>query len=131
MILAALLAGLVAGVLSGLLGIGGGGILVASAVLFMGAPQHVAQASALAASIPTALVGALKHHRNKLINYQAALYLALGSVFGGMAGAYLANLISELTLRRLFSVFFAVMSIQLFWSSWPRKTPAQEKDITG
>ena len=118
MILIAILAGLTTGVLSGLLGIGGGAILVVAAVMFMGIGQHAAQAAALVAMIPTALVGVAKHHRNKMIKYKVVPYLAVGLIFGGMAGAYIANSISETLLRKIFSVFFAVMSVQMLWSSY-------------
>ena len=123
----AIVTGLVTGVFSGLLGIGGGAILVASAVLFMGVPQHMAQAAALASMIPTALVGAVKHHRNKLINYQYGPYLAAGIILGGMLGAYLANHLSESLLRKLFSIFFALMSVQMFRSSYKQEKKAKEQ----
>jgi uncharacterized membrane protein YfcA len=125
MIVIAILTGMVTGVLSGLLGIGGGAILVASAVVFMGIGQHAAQAAALAAMIPTALVGVAKHHRNKLINYQVASYIAVGIILGGIVGAYVANSISETLLRKIFSGFFAVMSVQMFWSSYKQGQQAK------
>lgn len=124
MITVAVLTGLVTGVLSGLLGIGGGAILVASAVFFLGVPQHAAQAAAIAAMIPTAMVGVAKHHRNRLINYNLAVYLAAGILLGGVTGAYIANMISEAVLRRLFSVFFGLMSVQMFWSSFKQDKKA-------
>jgi uncharacterized membrane protein YfcA len=113
------------GVLSGLLGIGGGAILVASAVVFMGIGQHAAQAAALAAMVPIALVGVARHHRNKLINYRVTPYLAAGLMLGGVAGAYVANSISETLLRQIFSAFFAVMSVQMFWSSYKQGKKAK------
>lgn len=130
MVIIAVLTGLVTGILSGLLGIGGGAILVASAVFFLGIAQHAAQAAAIAAMIPTALVGVIKHHRNGLINYRMAVYLALGAVLGGMAGAYLANMLPEATLRKIFSIFFAIMSIQMFWSSFKQDSKAGQAGTT-
>lgn len=133
MIAIAILTGMTTGILSGLLGIGGGAILVASAVVFMGVGQHAAQAAALVAMIPTALVGVAKHHRNRLINYQVVPYIALGLIFGGAAGAYVANSLPEDLLRKIFSVFFGVMSLQMFWSSYKQgkaaksaQTPAEK-----
>lgn len=118
MIMIPILTGMTTGVLSGLLGIGGGAILVASAVIFMGIGQHAAQAAALVAMLPTAMVGAAKHHRNKMIHYPVVPFLAIGLIFGGIVGAYIANSISEDLLRKLFSAFFAFMSLQMFWSSY-------------
>ncbi len=130
MIIIAILTGMVTGVLSGLLGIGGGAVLVASAVVFMGIGQHAAQAAALAAMIPTALVGVARHHRNKMINYRVIPFLAVGLMLGGVVGAYVANSISETLLRQIFSVFFAVMSMQMFWSSYKQAKKAKEASRT-
>ncbi len=125
-----LLTGVVTGILSGLLGIGGGAIFVVAAVFFLGVPQHAAQAAAIAAMIPTALVGVVKHHRNRLIDYRYVPYLAVGIILGGMAGSYAANITADIVLRRLFSAFFALMSIQMFWSSFrqPGKGPEKQQD---
>jgi uncharacterized membrane protein YfcA len=116
-VLIAILTGVVTGVLSGLLGIGGGAILVVSAVFLMGLNQHMAQAAAIVAMIPTALVGVWRHHKNGLIHYPVAAVLALGALAGSVCGAYIANLLPEAILRKVFSIFFVIMSIQLFWSS--------------
>jgi len=121
----AIFTGMVSGVLSGLLGIGGGAVLVASAVLFMGIGQLTAQAAALVAMLPTAMVGVAKHHRNKMINYKVVPYVAVGLVFGGMVGAFVANSISEVLLRRIFSAFFAIMGVQMFWSSYKQGKQAK------
>ncbi len=126
MIAIALLTGVVTGILSGLLGIGGGAIFVVAGVFFLGVPQHAAQAAAIAAMIPTAVVGVIKHHRNKLIDYRYLPYLAVGIILGGMAGAYVANITADIVLRRLFSAFFALMSVQMFWSSYRQDKKARE-----
>ena len=125
MITIAILTGMTTGILSGLLGIGGGAILVASAVVFMGIGQHAAQAAALVAMIPTALVGVAKHHRNKMINYQVVPYMAMGLIFGGAVGAYVANSLPDLLLRKIFSAFFGIMSLQMFWSSYKQGKQAK------
>lgn len=124
-ILIAISTGILTGVLSGLLGIGGGAILVVSAVFLMGLNQHMAQAAAIVAMIPTALVGVWRHHQNGLINYRVAAVLAAGALVGSVCGAYIANSLPEIMLRKIFSVFFIMMSIQLFWSS--RKAKQRSK----
>lgn len=124
MLVIGVITGFVTGVLSGLLGIGGGAILVASAVSFMGVSQHMAQAAAIASTIPTAIAGVMNLHRKKLVNYPIAFYLAIGMAIGGVLGAYLANMLSGPTLKKIFSVFFAIMSIQMFWTSRDKKEPS-------
>lgn len=131
MLVIGVITGLVTGVLSGLLGIGGGAILVASAVSFMGVSQHMAQAAAIASTIPTAIVGVMNLHRKKLVNYQVAFYLAIGMAIGGVIGAYLANMLSGPTLKKIFSVFFAIMSVQMFWTSRDKKAKPPAENQTG
>lgn len=117
-IILTILAGLITGVLSGMLGIGGGAIMVVIMISLLGVTQHVAQAAALAAIIPTAFVGAAKHHKNDLINYKVGIYLAIGGVIGSLVGANFANILSEGMLCKVFSVFFAVIGIQLLITSF-------------
>lgn len=112
-----LLIGIITGILSGLLGIGGSGVMVVLAVSFIGVTQHLAQAAAMAASIPIALVGAVNLHRKKLVNYQVAFFLAIGVVLGGILGAYIANLVSGAILKKIFSIVFGCISIQMFWTA--------------
>ena len=126
MVVVGILTGLVTGIFSGLLGIGGGAILVVSAVYFLGTGQHAAQAAAIAATIPIALTGVINHHRKGLINYRVAVFLALGLAAGGLCGSYLANMLSGPVLRKIFCVFFALMSIQMFWSSRAKKQKQPE-----
>lgn len=123
MITFGLLIGLIAGILSGLLGIGGSGVMVVFAVSLLGTAQHAAQAAAMAASIPIALMGVINLHRKKLINYQVALYLAIGIALGGMIGAYIANMTPGPVLKKIFSLFFGMMSIQMFWTARGKGNP--------
>lgn len=110
MLVIGVITGFVTGVLSGLLGIGGGAILVASAVSFMGVSQHMAQAAAIASTIPTAIVGVINLHRKKLVNYPVAFLLAIGVAIGGILGAYLANMLSGQRSKK-YSVFFSPLCL--------------------
>ncbi|KYZ78196.1 hypothetical protein AXX12_01230 [Anaerosporomusa subterranea] len=116
-ILIGLATGFSTGMLSGLLGIGGSGILVVAAVSFMGLAQHSAQAAAIAATVPIAIIGVINLHRKRLVNYQVAMYLAVGIAVGGAIGAYIANVTPGPILKKLFSAFFGLMSLQMLWGS--------------
>lgn len=116
-ILIGLASGFATGMLSGLLGIGGSGVLVVAAVSFMGLAQHSAQAAAIAASIPIAVIGVINLHRKRLVNYHVALYLAIGVAIGGAIGAYIANVTPGPILKKIFSAFFALMSMQMLLAS--------------
>ena len=117
-IILTILTGVLTGILSGMLGIGGGAIMVAITISLLGVTQHVAQAAALAAIIPTAFVGAAKHHKNGLLDYKVGIYLAIGGIIGSFVGANCANMLNEDMLRKIFSVFFAVIGIQLLITSF-------------
>ncbi len=87
----------------------------------MNVSQHGAQGAALAAIIPTALVGVIKHHRNGLVNYKFGIFLAIGGICGSFLGAYWANILDEVILGKVFSIFFALIGIQLLISSFKKK----------
>ena len=110
--------GIITGTLSGLLGIGGGALMVVLCTSLLHVSQHVAQAAALAAIIPTSFVGAAKHHKNGLINYKVGIYLAIGGIVGSFFGASIANILNEDMLRKIFSLFFAVIGIQVLRTSF-------------
>lgn len=117
-IILTILAGVITGILSGMLGIGGGAIIVVIMISLLGVTQHVAQAVALTAIIPTAFVGAAKHHKNGLLDYKVGVYLAIGGIIGSLVGANCANMLNEDMLSKVFSVFFAVIGIQLLITSF-------------
>ena len=125
-IILTILAGVITGILSGMLGIGGGAIMVVIMISLLGVTQHVAQASALAAIIPTAFVGAAKHHKNGLLDYKVGVYLAIVGIIGSLVGANCANMLNEDMLSKVFSVFFAVIGIQLLITSF--KTLEKKKN---
>lgn len=119
-IILTILAGVITGILSGMLGIGGGAIMVVILISLVGVTQHEAQAAALAAIIPTAFVGAAKHHKNGLLDYKVGIYLAIGGVLGSLIGANFANMLNDHILSKVFSVFFAVIGIQLLVTSFKK-----------
>jgi len=128
-IILGILTGIITGTLSGLLGIGGGAIMVVICTSLLHVSQHVAQAAALAAIIPTSFVGAVKHHKNGLINYKVGIFLAIGGIVGSFFGAYCANILNESVLSKVFSVFFGFIGIKLLMSSFKATAKKNENDI--
>ncbi|OGB87264.1 permease [candidate division WOR-1 bacterium RIFCSPLOWO2_02_FULL_46_20] len=109
--------GLAAGILSGLLGIGGATLVVPALIYFYGLSQHLSQGTALAMMIPPiGLLAAWHYWKNGNVNIGWAVLLCLGFFFGGLIGAYFANLMPDLQLRRIFGFFMLVIAIKLiFW----------------
>lgn len=129
MIILTIMTGVITGICSGLLGIGGGAIMVVLAISILHVSQQGAQGAALAAIIPTSITGAIKHHNNGLINHKIGIYLAIGGVVGSFFGAYLANIFDEIILNKVFSVFFALIGIQLFLSSFKTQVIENKTNI--
>ncbi|MFH1389665.1 MAG: sulfite exporter TauE/SafE family protein [Candidatus Margulisiibacteriota bacterium] len=111
------LTGFLAGIFSGLLGIGGATIVIPVLVLGFGLSQHLAQGTTLAMMIPPiGLLAAWQYWKNGHVNFPWALALCVGFLFGGLIGAYWANLISPELLRKLFGLVFLAISLRLiFW----------------
>jgi len=113
-ILLAVVLGLAAGVLSGLFGVGGGTLFV-PALVVLGLSQLHAEATSLAAILPTAAAGIWRQHRYANIRWQSALVIGVASVAGVEGGVQLATALPESALRRLFAVFVFIVAATIAW----------------
>lgn len=110
--------GLAVGALSGAFGVGGGPLMVPVLVLAYGLEQHAAQGTSLAVIVPTAVVGAVAHHRRGLVDWRAAAYMSLGGIAGVFFGARLALEIEAETLQGIFGVVLVAVGIGLTLQGW-------------
>jgi uncharacterized membrane protein YfcA len=113
-ILLALLLGLSAGVLSGLFGVGGG-ILFVPALVALGLSQLHAEATSLAAILPTVGAGIWRQQRYGNLRWKAALIIGIASIAGVEAGVQVATSIPETTLRRLFAILVFAVAANIAW----------------
>ncbi|HEX7311658.1 MAG TPA: sulfite exporter TauE/SafE family protein [Gaiellaceae bacterium] len=113
-ILLAIALGLSAGVLSGLFGVGGG-ILFVPALLALGLSQLHAEATSLAAILPTVGAGVWRQQRYGNVRWQAALVIGVASVAGVEVGVQVATSLPETTLRRLFAVLVFAVAANIAW----------------
>ena len=112
--------GILAGLLAGLMGIGGGLVIVPS-LLFAFALQgleprylaHLAVGTSLAAIVPISLSSLWAHHRRGAVEWSLVLLLAPGLMLGAWSGAWLADQMSTLWLKRLFGSFLLVVALQM------------------
>jgi uncharacterized protein len=102
--------GLAVGVLSALLGLGGGVLLVPVLALGFGFDQHLAEGTSLAVIAPTALAGALAHHRQGYTDWTLGSWLGATGLVGGSLGASVALGLSPELLTRLFAGLLAVVA---------------------
>lgn len=101
-VLAALI-GAGAGVTAGLFGVGGGIVFVPALAFVLGLGQAEAEATSLLAMIPVALVGAWRQNGYGNVRPRQALWIGLLALPGAVAGAAVANSVSEDTLELLFA----------------------------
>jgi uncharacterized membrane protein YfcA len=102
--------GVCAGMLGGLVGVGGGVLFVPGLVIFLGLAQLEAQSTSLLAIVFVALVGAWRQGRYGNLRVRDGLIVGLLSPVGVVAGAALANAVTERTLELSFAavqIFFA------------------------
>jgi uncharacterized protein len=110
----ALILGVAAGILAGMFGVGGG-LLFVPTLVALGLGQLEAQATSLAAILPTVLAGAWSQRRYGNLELRPAVTLGLASVAGVLAGAAIAIALDEDVLRKLFAVLLLIVAARLAW----------------
>jgi uncharacterized membrane protein YfcA len=80
------IAGFIVGILVGLTGVGSSALMMPILVLFLGVTPLLAVGTDLAYSVPTKIVGAFMHGRQKTGNKRIVLFLALGGVPAAILG---------------------------------------------
>ena len=113
-LVAAVLLGLLAGVVAGLFGVGGG-ILFVPTLIALHLSQLHAEATSLAAILPTVAAGTWRQTRYGNIRFRAALILGLASVAGVEGGVQLATALPEVWLRRLFAILVFAVAANIAW----------------
>jgi uncharacterized membrane protein YfcA len=112
------LVGLLAGVLAGLLGVGGGIVLIPAMVVLFSVAPVLAKGTSLAVIVPTALVGTWRNHRRGNVDLRAAAVVGLAGVVSAVAGASVADRISDEVSNSLFALLLVVMAARLLWGLW-------------
>jgi uncharacterized membrane protein YfcA len=112
-VVAALL-GLCAGVVAGLFGVGGG-ILFVPVLVALGLGQLHAEATSLAAILPTVAAGAWRQQRYGNLRARAALTVGIASILGVEGGVQVATSLPEDWLRRLFALLLFGVAANLAW----------------
>ena len=112
----ALLLGFTAGIVAGMFGVGGG-ILFVPTLIALGLGQVEAEATSLAAIIPTALAGTWRQHEYGNVRWRTAIVIGLVSIVGVQGGALAALALPEDVLRRLFAMLILIVAGQLAWQA--------------
>ena len=107
------LIGLGAGLLSGLLGVGGGLVIVPLLVLAKKLDIHHAVGTSLAIIVPTAAVGAFRHHIAGHVEWRYVFIVSLFAMVGGFFGAQAAASIPSRVLQNIFAVFLVIVAARM------------------
>ena len=87
--------GLGVGILVGMTGIGGGALMTPLLVLFVGTPPVTAVGTDLAYGAVTKTVGAIKHWRQKTVDFTLSWWMAIGSVPAAIGGVYVVGVLER------------------------------------
>jgi hypothetical protein len=104
--------GFVIGTLTGLVGLGGGYALVPGLIYLFGAPVYVTMGTSLATMIPLAVVGGSIKLAQGFVAVNSGLILAAGTVIGAQIGASAIKRFKPNTLKLIFGLYFAYVSIR-------------------
>ena len=109
-----ILIGVLGGISSGVFGIGGGTVIVPALVYYCSLTQHQAQGTVLAVlMVPVSALAVWRYYQNGNVNVQAAVYVAVGFIFGALLGAHLVQSLPEAMLKRLFGVSLILIGIKM------------------
>jgi uncharacterized membrane protein YfcA len=114
-VVAAIALGVGAGMLAGLFGVGGGILFVPTLTLILGLTQVQAEATSLLAIVPVALVGSWRNTRTGTVRWRDAAAIGLFSITTGVAGAAIANAVTDRSLRIAFAGLIVLTAAQLIW----------------
>jgi hypothetical protein len=116
-----ILIGLAAGVVSGL-GIGGGAVLIPALTILLETGQREAQHINLLFFLPTAVLALRIHVKNKNIEKNGLLKMAIFGVMGAIPAAFIAVRINADWLRKGFAVFLLCMAFYELIKGYKRHT---------
>jgi uncharacterized protein len=115
----ALSLGFAAGVVAGLFGVGGG-VLFVPTLVALGLSQIEAEATSLAAILPTVAAGTWRQLSYGNVRLRAALLVGFTSVAGVLGGAAVALAVPQDVLRRLFALLILGVAAQIAWRAHSR-----------
>lgn len=122
-----LLTGAAAGLLAGLFGVGGGLIMVPALAWILpqqGFSDSIAMQMAIGTSLAviavTSISSTLAHHRRGGVLWPVLLRFAPGLIAGALAGAFVADLLTGNTLKKIVGTGALLVSVQMMLNLTPK-----------
>ena len=116
-ILASIGIGLLLGGMSGMVGAGGGMAFLLVLILVLKYPIHKAIGTSSLIMALTAASGTVGYALHGNVNFLSGLFVAVGSIIGGLLTSKLANKVSEKTLEKIVSGVFACLGVLMIFTS--------------
>ncbi len=109
--------GFVAGVLVGVTSIGAGSVILMLLLAFYGLPPTVVVGTNIVHAMLLAGVTGLLQFRLGNVNAQLVAYVLIGSVPGGLLGAYLTNYLPSTRLKQILCTLLVAVGARMLWGS--------------
>ena len=109
-----LIVGFFSGIANGFFG-SAGGIITVEALELQGMEEKNAHATALLAILPLSLISAFFYAGSGYLNWNALLFLAIGSLAGGILGALLLKKASPKFINWLFTLLILACGIRMLF----------------
>lgn len=105
-------AGAIIGVINGFFG-GGGGMICVPALLLMGLSNKQAQATAILIMLPISIASAIVYYSSGFVDLNMVLYVSIGSVLGGILGAFALKKLSNNVLQYIFAFVVIAAGVRM------------------
>lgn len=135
-IISLIFCGIIVGLAGGMLGVGGCFIMVpvqfwvlTSMGIDPGIAILVSFGTNLAVVFPTALSGALGHHRRGVVFWRAAIAMGMAGFFGAFIGSYIATVLPGELLTTLFGLAIFVSAIRMLTARPPKVVKEPVDDL--
>lgn len=106
------LIGVVIGVINGFFG-GGGGMICVPLLLFLGLEEKKAHATAVLTMLPISIASAIVYYSCNSVDLTIFLYIALGSLAGGIIGSFILKKIPNLLLQFIFAIIMIIAGVRI------------------
>ena len=104
--------GFAVGMVNGFFG-GGGGMICVPLLMLCGLSNKKSHATAILTMLPISIASFFVYYSSGAINFIIFLFVAIGSVVGGILGALLLKKIPNIVLSYIFSVLMIVAGVRM------------------
>ncbi|MGC5328642.1 sulfite exporter TauE/SafE family protein [Brevibacillus sp. SYSU BS000544] len=118
-IVVGIIMGTIIGAVSSLLGVAGGELIIPTLILIFGVDIKVAGTASLLISLPTVMIGLLRHRKNGAFQKkedltQLVLPMGFGSIIGALIGGMLMGAVSNSLLKLILGLILIISACKMY-----------------